>query len=70
MTPDAELLDACSALLEAHGARPVPKADPTFRFVPNVPFENCPDCGCLTTEHGATGECHALFPECRCGREP
>lgn len=54
----AQVLDACSTLLESYGARPVPPADPDWSFLRPVgcPLVRC-GCGHPVIEHGATGEC-------------
>ena len=74
MSTNAEVLDACSTILEGYGARPVPPADPTWQFAPGGASQptRCRGCGHYRTEHGATGECWHLAdhqgPDCTCGQ--
>jgi hypothetical protein len=66
-THDSMIVNYCSAVLEAYGARPVPRAPADYRLPgPGRPKRGawCDGCGHLKIEHGATGECWE--GDCRC----
>jgi hypothetical protein len=69
----ADVLNACSDLLEARGARPVPRANPAFSFNLNPGAQPaCPGCRHPQLDHGATGECWNVTDSgrpCTCAAE-